>query len=662
MKTIFKWLVIALSIAVILLLLAAFLLPRFLDSETIKNELAEQASSALGSPVAIHGDLNFSVFPRLAVDISEVSIGDPAVMAQPAGSFEQASVRVALAPLLKRNILIKGLTLEGGELQLRDDESDTDLQLSQLNLDLGALDLRNLSSSEIPLQLEGVFSDLTLGLSRKIDLVAQARVDPAQQQASLGALELTIHELGGGRDLLLTSPELKLNLNAQTLRMERFGLKFSELDVAGSIEASNILDAPGYIASVSVQPFSPKALLVDLGETVPETTDPTVLEAAQMIAQIRGGENRMIVNQLEARLDDSILTGEVVVRQFQKTTLDFELKIDELNADRYMAPVEEVENTDEDPLPPGALPIGALTMTHAEGTLSINRLQLMGVPMNQAFMRLKSGDGKARFHPFTAQLYGGNYEGDIRIDANGQKPVIRFNERLRSVDLGALVAEMTGIDSITGTVNMQLQGSGSGMSTDQLISSLAGGLEFALSDGALEGIDVWHQVRSALAMVRKVENTSQNSGRTVFSNLALQADMENGLLSTDSFNAQLPFLNLSGIGMVDLNSMDLDLGLNATVRQVPEISNDPLTSGLAGRSLPLRIRGPLSAPAVDVDAGKLLQGAITERLLERLNEKDEENTEADSDEDSSEDPASALLRGLLGGNQKKDEPETDGDG
>jgi AsmA protein len=277
------------------------------------------------------------------------------------------------------------------------------------------------------------------------------------------------------------------------------------------------------------------------------------------------------------------------------------------------------------------------------GTLSIQRLTMLGTLLENARVTLKAGEGQLRLHPFTAGLLGGQYEGDIRIDSRGDVPVIRFNEKLLAIPFKALAGDFFDYEQLSGLATGSIQGSTQGATLDALLQELGGNLALQLEDGALEGIDLWSEIRSAVALYKGEPAPTQNAGRTVFSNLQWVADIQNGLLQTRTMTGTLPFLKLNGGGSIDLRALTMDLRIQATVRDVPEVSNDPLAADLGGRKVPLVISGPLLDPAVKVDTASLLKGALTDQLLDRLGTDDD----GDGEKDEVKDAARSLLKGLL---------------
>jgi AsmA protein len=189
---------------------------------------------------------------------------------------------------------------------------------------------------------------------------------------------------------------------------------------------------------------------------------------------------------------------------------------------------------------------------------------------------------------------------------------------------------------------------GAGATAEQILETVRGTLDLSLDEGALEGIDVWYEIRKALATIKGERLPEGDLGRTVFSSLQLDASLADGLLSTNRLTGQLPFLNLDGKGAIDMRDLTIDLALTAVVRRVPEVQADPLAADLEGRRIPLRISGDLAKPNVAVDVESLLMEEATDLLLDKLGLGSESENDNGDRADQAEDAARSLLRGLRG--------------
>lgn len=104
---------------VVLLIVVALVIPMFISADYLKGQLVAQVKQATGRTLEIKGKATLSVFPSIAVNVEDVTFGNPAGFASPyfthIGSLQ---VGAALGPLLHRELLITGITLDGATLDL----------------------------------------------------------------------------------------------------------------------------------------------------------------------------------------------------------------------------------------------------------------------------------------------------------------------------------------------------------------------------------------------------------------------------------------------------------------------------------------------------------------------------------------------------------------
>jgi AsmA protein len=116
MFKILGWLI---GLVLVLIILAAILLPRFFDPNDFRGQIADAVREKTGRELTIEGDLKLSVIPWLGVSIGRTSLSnDPAYGDGPMLAVEDASVGVKLMPLLSRRIEVSEIRLDGLRLNL----------------------------------------------------------------------------------------------------------------------------------------------------------------------------------------------------------------------------------------------------------------------------------------------------------------------------------------------------------------------------------------------------------------------------------------------------------------------------------------------------------------------------------------------------------------
>ncbi len=710
MKRLFKILFGLVGALVLLLLLAAVLLPLIYDKEDLEKAIAGQVYKQTGRELTINGTLDFTVFPWLAVEVSDLSLSNAEGFGdQPFAKIGEARVGVALMPLLHKQISVDEITLERLELALAvnergqnnwddlasgeesavvDDSSPgmfTSQRVAGLNIHDADIEYHDLKSGShfrlsgfsmktgalgdgepVPLELGAVLEDVSTGSRTEFELAATVAIDLDAERYTLNDFELTLAlEAGkGSQSARIRAPQFVLDLAAQTLVVDSYTAELAGLQASGTLSAHNIIDDPEFSGALNIAEFSPLDLLQALQIDVPETTDPTALQKASINMNLSGSNTQLVLNDFTMALDQSRFTGEMNVRDFNQPKITFQLAVDEIDIDRYLAPASE-EGGSEDV----AIPQEELRGQDVQGQLKMGTLRLAGLEFSNAEVGILVRNGKLRLNPLTAGFYGGRYSGDIALDGSAAVPQLTLDENIDSVAFHRLVADLVESESLSGTGKGHLRLAGRGESSSKVLSSLEGDLGLTLDEGALEGINIWYEIRRGWALFKGMGPPKPEPNRTVFSRLNMAGGVENGVLTTRELIGELPFLTVRGDGTIDLGRSQVDLGMVAEIRNSPELGRDPLGSGLAGKSFPFKISGPLDAPSLSVDWQALITSEATEMLLNKLGvgSKGAQKAAADGEQDDAsseagfEEAAKSALFDLLGGKNKDKDKDKDKD-
>ncbi len=103
-------------------LLAAVLLAVWLlvNPNAYKGKIAAAVKESTGRELKLPGDIKLSVIPWVALELGPASLGNPPGFSdEPFLSFTHAKVRVRLLPLLRRQLQVARVEVEGLDLRLR---------------------------------------------------------------------------------------------------------------------------------------------------------------------------------------------------------------------------------------------------------------------------------------------------------------------------------------------------------------------------------------------------------------------------------------------------------------------------------------------------------------------------------------------------------------
>jgi AsmA protein len=144
-------------------------------------------------------------------------------------------------------------------------------------------------------------------------------------------------------------------------------------------------------------------------------------------------------------------------------------------------------------------------------------------------------------------------------------------------------------------------------------------LDFKVADGALEGTDLWYEIRRARAVLKQ-QAIPERSGpaRTAFTALTGSGVMKNGVLSNNDLNVAMQYLKVTGQGTVDIPASTLDYKLLAAVLKIPREGADAAqVQDLVDAEIPVKITGSLTDPKVRPD----LEGYLKNELKQRVDKE-----------------------------------------
>ena len=660
----------AIGAFVVLLVLVALSLPLLFDEDDLKQAIGEAVLEETGRELTIAGDLDFSVFPWLAVEVSQLRLGNaPGFPAEPFAEIGQLSLGVRLMPLLKKKIEvgrvtlddfvlklsvradgrnnwqdlletedtatesanagaigfdgrgIAGLTIRNALIDYRNASTSAHYTLSEFSLESGAIG----GNRPVPVDMAMRLDDVLAGRSAKVEARTVIDANLAKNQFNFADLvvqvEIAAPDLpGGSQRMSLKVPEIRSDLDAQTLSADSCELSMMGLQLSGALAATGIIDEPGYSGQIRISDFSPRELFTQLRMDIPETADPDALTRARGELKFSGNSRSLALKEIDMRLDQSQLSGELTVRNFDRPAIDFELSLDRIEVDRYLEPVSD---TTTQGVPLGEtnieLPVAMLEGLHIEGQFTIGSVLSVGMTFTDMVAGVTVKNRRLRLYPVSALFYGGTYSGDIRLDGSADLPVLSINEKIEGIQFEKMAADLFDGAALSGTAAGHVRLSGEGRTSGQVSRRLTGDIGLAINDGAWEGANIWYEIRKALAIFkRQAPPAAPTENRTVFSRMQATATVSEGVMTTNDLVAELPFLSLSGGGTIDLANSKIDLKLVAVVRSDPELLADRLTKDIAGKRIPLKITGTLDDPGIQPDFVDLLKEKAKEKLLEKL--------------------------------------------
>jgi AsmA protein len=243
--------------------------------------------------------------------------------------------------------------------------------------------------------------------------------------------------------------------------------------------------------------------------------------------------------------------------------------------------------------PPAAAPHPA--QLDADVNVNVRQTRVGHLEIGPSSLGIAFRDGVLNATLGGMELYDGHASGKVTLDASKPVPAFNGNLLLDGVQAKSLLSDAAQFSLLSGHTKLALQISGSGGNSDEIKSSLTGQGNFAVSDGAIEGINITELINSVGA--GQIPDLRQGPGaKTSFSDLGGSFTIANGVAATNNLQMTSPLLRVMAEGTVDLTQSTIDMLARPEITAGPEGKRG--ANNLAGLSVPVRIEGPLAKPSI----------------------------------------------------------------
>ena len=567
-------------------------------------------------------------------------------------------------------ISIAGVRLSNAHIVWTDHSKDEKVQIKNLNLQTDPLIAGKATALAVGFDIESNKPQT----QANVNLASDIMVNIDKEQLILSNLNLQTLAEGAGLplpkvDFILTG-DINADMKNQTADLSKLVIQIQDILIYSNLQVSQLSsENPSFTGDIDVKAFNLRQLAEQLSIELPAMADSNTLELIQLSSQLEGSSKHINVNQLNLTLDQSKLSGNLGIKQFSNPAISFRLALDEIDADRYLPPTSTPKKPDTSTkaAPPATasaaaaseLPLETLRQLNLNGSLDIGKLKMSGTHSDQVHIEINANDGVIKLHPMTANLYQGQYQGNVGLDARSKKLKVSINENLQNLQAGPLLKDLSGDDKISGLVNAKVNLSGSGVNVEKIKQSLSGNGEFSFTDGSLKGVNIAESIRKAKAALKgEVLPANNEPVKTDFSSLAGSFKASNGVINNQDLALMSPLLRINGAGTADIVKEVIDYGLKVSIVETSTGQAGKDLADLKGVTIPVKITGSFNDPKPSVDLASIAKEKATAEIKEKLNEKINEKLG-----DKLDGELGGLLGGVLGGstNNEANDAETKND-
>lgn len=321
MKRLLRTLLAAIGVLGLVMVGVVVYVTTFFDPNDLKPRLVEVVREQSGLELSLDGSLSWSFYPRLGVSMekAEARLPDQADDATPFAAFSHAEVSLAFTPLLRGEIAIDGLTLEGLYLDLQRDaqgEGNWEVLLERLS--------ESGEEAEAALAPASAGPDIDTGLSVALNVASvQLHDGEVRFRDALGDRELRFEnvEVSGsnvnpGRAFPVASSfRLTAHEGLDWREQEREPRLVSEVSLEGRV-ALGLAEGRHVLEGLSLETVNRLAGL--------DSDQKVNLQGAQLVVNVGEGSLQLEEGQLDASLKHPRL-GEKVLPLSLALSLDADL-------------------------------------------------------------------------------------------------------------------------------------------------------------------------------------------------------------------------------------------------------------------------------------------------------------------------------------------------
>ena len=368
------------------------------------------------------------------------------------------------------------------------------------------------------------------------------------------------------------SGKLSLNTQANTLEAKELSgqllTKDSSASFTGSVSGTRLDANPAWDASLSVSTGNLRAFLAQWG-MLPSSLPQQALRQAQIKAKIRTDESILRLSELEGRVDDTRLAGQIEGTKGTPPHWTAKLRLGTLRLGDYLPASSKYAQ------PSTPWQTEWLRKVQLDGDLSVERLVIARIPHENLTVPVTIKNGVLTADPIKARVAGGTAGAGLRAEGTAGGLLARLRYTLSAVNVLTLCKERGQEQLLSGTGSLDAHVSGLLRSGADIPAALSGTLNFVIRNGELDA--------------KKPGPMSR------FNSLSASGALSKGILTTRDLNLS-GGLSVRGQGSINLINKTLNYALNVTGPGIPEI--------------PVRYYGSLDAPQRSFNATGILSNVF----------------------------------------------------
>jgi len=579
----------AIPAILVVLLVGIVVVLKSMDFNAYRDQISEEVRKATGRQFSIDGDLDLALSLNPALAVNEVRLGNaPWGMRQDMVRIGRLEAQVALLPLLFGNIQVQRLVL-----------IDADVMLETHFMGKG---------------------NWVFGAEGEPAEKGEAQL-PAIGDIEVRNLKLAWRAGTGGRTSLLQldhllaqadSPSSPLNLelqgswNGEAFKVSGDLSSFNEMTSGGPLNLNLVAEAGGATVRVNggvQEPAAAKGIDLKLDAEGVDLATLSGLAGAKLppIApwkvslSLAGHAGAMGSDDIRIQLGEGDISGSLAFTQRKEKVPLLEAKFHSKLLDLATLQGEEEEKAGgsykqkkEKVFSSERLALDGLKALDAVVDYRADRLLVNKLEISSLEADLRLTGGVLSIEPLKAGIADSIAQGAMQLDAASAQPRLELKLAAKGLDLGKLLKEATGEETLSGKGDLSIDLMGQGKSVAAIMGSLNGHSRLLVGEGTLKT----GAVDSLIGGLGKVVGTlvAEQKDTAVMHCLASDFEIKKGVATSRALLVDTEYSTVFGEGNIDLGKETLDL----LIKPEPK-------SATLNVAVPVQIGGTLANPSFGVE-------------------------------------------------------------
>lgn len=385
-----------------------FALTHLFDPNDYKDEIRQIARDKAHIELTLNGDIGWSLFPWLGLELHDAAVATLAKPAEPFADLQMLGLSVRVLPLLRREVQMSDVRVEGLNLRLNRDKdghgnwedigkvpanantagtpaatagepasqpaAQPEKPAQPIRLDIDSLTVNNArvefsdektgrqfsaesiqlstgpvhDSTNIPVKLTAFLGTNQPILRVRTELNGELRFERALQRYKLEDMKLS-GELAGdplqGKTMTFAAQgQLLLDRAANVAEWTGIKISANQLRALGELKVNELDKTPQVSGGLSIAQFDLAKFVDSIGQQMPKMAEGS-LSKVELVSRLAGTPTSLVLDDINLKVDDSTFSGRIAVEDFAKQSLRATLKADTFNVDRYLPPKSAEANS-----------------------------------------------------------------------------------------------------------------------------------------------------------------------------------------------------------------------------------------------------------------------------------------------------------------------------